>query len=48
MASKIWFVLPLHQVALGGLVVNVVAIGPKVRGFKPGRGQHIFKNDKNP
>jgi hypothetical protein len=26
-------------VALGGLVVSVLATGPKVRGFKPGRGR---------
>jgi hypothetical protein len=25
---------------------NVLATGPKVRGFKPGRGQWIFKGDK--
>jgi hypothetical protein len=25
------------EVALGALVVNVIAIGPKVRGFKPGQ-----------
>jgi hypothetical protein len=34
-------------VALGGLVVIVLATGPKVRGFKLGRGR-IFKDDKNP
>jgi hypothetical protein len=28
-------------------VVGVIAIGPKVRGFKPGRGRRIFKGDKN-
>jgi hypothetical protein len=27
------------RVALGGLVVSVLATGPKVRGFKPGRGR---------
>jgi hypothetical protein len=27
-------------------VVIVLAIGPKVRGFKPGRGRRIFKGDK--
>jgi hypothetical protein len=27
-------------------VVIVLAIVPKVHGFKPGRGQWIFKNDK--
>ena len=26
-------------VALGGLVVSVLATGPKVRGFNPGRGE---------
>jgi hypothetical protein len=31
---------------LGGLVVIVLAIGPKVRGFKPDRGRWIFKGDK--
>jgi hypothetical protein len=30
-------------VALGGLVVSVLATGPKVRGFKPGRGQWILR-----
>jgi hypothetical protein len=34
-------------VALGGLVVTVLAITPKVRVFKTGRGQ-IFKGDNNP
>jgi hypothetical protein len=27
------------EVVLGGLVVIVLAIGPKVRGFKPGQGR---------
>jgi hypothetical protein len=27
----------LPSVALGGLVVSVLATGPRVRGFKPGR-----------
>jgi hypothetical protein len=35
-------------VGLGGIVVIVLAIGPKVRGFKPGRRQWIFKGDKSP
>jgi hypothetical protein len=26
-------------VTIGGLVVSVLAIGPKVRGFTPGRGR---------
>jgi hypothetical protein len=29
-------------------MVSVLAIGPKVRGFKPGPGLYIFKGDKNP
>jgi hypothetical protein len=41
-------ILLLFRVALGGLVVSVLATGPKVRGFKPGRGRWIFKGDKNP
>jgi hypothetical protein len=36
------------SVALGGLVVSVLATGPKVRGFNPGRGRWNFKGDKNP
>jgi hypothetical protein len=36
------------MVVLGGLVVSVLATGPKVRGFNPGRGRWIFKGDKNP
>jgi hypothetical protein len=27
---------------------SVLATGPKVRGFTPGRGRRIFKGDKNP
>jgi hypothetical protein len=30
-------------VALGGLVVSVLATGPKVRGFSPGRGRWILR-----
>jgi hypothetical protein len=29
-------------------MISVLAIGPKVRGFNPGRGQWIFNGDKNP
>jgi hypothetical protein len=29
-------------------MVIVLAIGPKVRGFKPGRVRWIFKGDKSP
>jgi hypothetical protein len=35
-------------VALGGLVVSVLATGPKLRGFDPDRGRWIFKGDKIP
>jgi hypothetical protein len=35
-------------IVLGGLVVIVLAIGPKIRGFQPGRGRWIFKGGKNP
>jgi hypothetical protein len=35
-------------VALGGLVVSVLATGPKVRGFDPDRCRWIFNGDKNP
>jgi hypothetical protein len=35
-------------VTLGGLVVSVLATGPKVRGFDPDRVRWIFKGDKNP
>jgi hypothetical protein len=31
------------KVALGGLVVSVLATGPKIRGFKPGRGRWILR-----
>jgi hypothetical protein len=31
-----------------GLVISVLATGPKVRGFDPDRGRWIFKGDKNP
>jgi hypothetical protein len=30
-------------VALGGVVVSVLATGPKVRGFKPGQGRWILR-----
>jgi hypothetical protein len=32
-----------RTVVLGGVVVVVLATGPNVRGFEPGRGQYIFK-----
>jgi hypothetical protein len=31
------------NVALGGQVVSVLATGPKVHGFKPGRGRWILR-----
>jgi hypothetical protein len=34
-------------VALGGLVISVLPIRCKVRGFKPGRGRWILKGNKN-
>jgi hypothetical protein len=37
----------VREVVLGDPVVSVLAIGPKVRGFKPERGRWIFKGDKN-
>jgi hypothetical protein len=40
--------LQLVAVDLGGLVVSVLATGPKVRGFDPDQGRWIFKDDKNP
>jgi hypothetical protein len=36
-----------QAVLLGGIVVIVLAIGAKFRGFKPRRGRWIFKGDKN-
>jgi hypothetical protein len=35
------------SVALGGVVVNVLATGPKVCGFKPGRGLWILRAIKS-
>jgi hypothetical protein len=36
------------HVVLSGVVVIMLATGPKVRGFRPGRGRWISKSDKNP
>jgi hypothetical protein len=36
----------LPSVIFGGLVVIVLAIGSKVRGFKPSRGRWNFKGNK--
>jgi hypothetical protein len=36
----------LLEVILAGLLIIVLAIGPKVHRFKPGQGQWIFKGDK--
>jgi hypothetical protein len=30
-----------------GVMISILVIGPKVRGFKPGRGGWIFNGDKN-
>lgn len=35
-----------YLVGLGDLVDNVLVIGPKFSGFKPGREQYIFKDDR--
>jgi hypothetical protein len=32
---------------LGGVMVSVIATGPKGRGVKAGRGDGLFKSDKN-
>jgi hypothetical protein len=37
-----------YSFLLGGAVFSVLAIGPKVRGFKPGRGRWIFEDDRSP
>jgi hypothetical protein len=41
-------ILRYKVVDLGGLVVSVLATGPKVRGFDTDRGRWIFKGEKNP
>jgi hypothetical protein len=38
----------IRLVVIGGVTVVRFNNGPKVRGFKPGREQRIFKGDKNP
>jgi hypothetical protein len=38
----------MHVVVLGGLVVIVLAIRPKVREFNPSRERWGLKGDKNP
>jgi hypothetical protein len=38
---------PIYFVAVSVVMVVVLAIGLKVRGFKPVRGQSIFNGDKN-
>jgi hypothetical protein len=35
----------MHFIVFGGVMVSVLANGPKVRGFKPRPGS--FKGDKN-
>jgi hypothetical protein len=43
--ARVSYLLP--SVIFGGLVVIVLAIGSKVRGFKPSRGRWNFKGNKN-
>jgi hypothetical protein len=38
----------LAPVALGGQVVFVLAIGPKVHWYNHGQGEMLLKGDKNP
>jgi hypothetical protein len=38
----------VETVTHGGLVVSMLDTGPKVCGFKPGRGWCIFNGNKNP
>jgi hypothetical protein len=40
---KFWSGLWTWDAALGGVVVSVLATGPKVRGFKSGRGRWILR-----
>jgi hypothetical protein len=46
-AAERYCLVYFFTVGPGRLVVSVLAIGPKVRGFKLGRGQWIFNGDKN-
>ena len=38
----------MQHVDPGGPMVNILATGSGVRRFKPGRGQWIFSESKNP
>jgi hypothetical protein len=38
----------LTEVSSSVVVVSLLAIEPKVRGFKPSRGRWIFNGDENP
>jgi hypothetical protein len=38
----------ISRVVIGGQEASVLAIGPKVRGFKTGQRRWIFKGDKIP
>jgi hypothetical protein len=38
----------VHPSRLGGVVVSVLATGPKGRVFKLSRGDGFFKGDENP
>jgi hypothetical protein len=37
------FSATMSRIALAGLVVIVLGIGPKVRGFEPGRGRWVYR-----
>jgi hypothetical protein len=41
-------IILLFKVVVGGVMVTVLLIRTKVRGFKSGRERWIFKGDKNP
>jgi hypothetical protein len=45
---QIKILLERSLVVLGGVTVSVLAIGPKVCGFKSGQKRWIFKGDKFP
>jgi hypothetical protein len=46
--SSAGFKFKTEETILGGVMVIMLAIGPKVHGFKPSQELLIFKGDKNP
>lgn len=46
--SKLLTYQGMFLVILSGVMVIVLAYGPKVHGFKPGPEQWIFKGNRNP